>query len=448
MAMQWMDGCDWYTDLGVRYFAFGNLWGASYPFMDPTGGRTGLGAIKFIATGQYVDCPVSGSPTRILGHVHVKFDTNPTSDTYVLVAIVESNATHVSISVAADGSVLAFRSSDQDGTPLGTSSASRIGFNGAWNRIDFDVTVHDTTGVVLVYVNGVEALNLTSKDTRNAQSGVITAVRLNGNQDDNEVVLTTPMWMHDVMVFDTAGTAPTSWVGDRRIKFYGASGAGNSAQFTPSAGSNYQNVDDTRAAAISITSAVAATDVITTPTHGLTTGDLVTCVNTVTSSVSNNSGGVTVGARYFVRSLSSTTLAIYSTSADSLADTNRINITSTLSATGFAFLPAAPTRDTDYNESSTVNFIDSFAHTAASSVNSIDGVQNLFVARKTDGGSRQLVSHLRDTAGTPTNYANSNNHTLTTEYFTYTDYYAAQPDTAAWDQTSLNAHEIGYKQTA
>ena len=58
-------------------------------------------------------------------------------------------------------------------------------------------------------------------------------------------------------------------------------------------------------------------------THGFTTGERI--IYTATSS---EVGGLTKGALYFVRSLSSTSFALYYTAADAAADTNRVDLVS------------------------------------------------------------------------------------------------------------------------
>jgi hypothetical protein len=58
--------------------------------------------------------------------------------------------------------------------------------------------------------------------------------------------------------------------------------------------------------------------------HGLVTGDQVTA--------STSAGGLYVGFPYYVRALTSTTLAFYTTSTDASGDTNRVDLTATIAA--------------------------------------------------------------------------------------------------------------------
>jgi hypothetical protein len=73
----------------------------------------------------------------------------------------------------------------------------------------------------------------------------------------------------------------------------------------------------------SISSVNAGTEVITWSTnHGLTTGQCVRGIGTVPT-------GFTVGQMFYVNALSATTFALYTTLANAIADTSRVNLTTT-----------------------------------------------------------------------------------------------------------------------
>jgi len=56
----------------------------------------------------------------------------------------------------------------------------------------------------------------------------------------NAIVLNIDDWV----ICDQSGSAFNTWLGDLRVDVRPVTGAGSSAQFAPSTGSNYQNVDD------------------------------------------------------------------------------------------------------------------------------------------------------------------------------------------------------------
>lgn len=105
-----------------------------------------------------------------------------------------------------------------------------------WYLIELYGLVNDTTGVITVKLNGVEEINISSQDTRNGGAvGTIDNVRFGyagvGNDGSSTYI--------DNVVIDSAG-----WIGDTRIGGLLIDGAGNAANWTPSAGSNYQTVDE------------------------------------------------------------------------------------------------------------------------------------------------------------------------------------------------------------
>ena len=238
---QWGDGFDWYTDISQRYATHNII--SSSPSIDATGGRFGGGAIKWTGSsvgGQYIVMPITGSPTRLLGQFHLKPGTSSFSYNNSFLNLYEGGTLHTNLRWTGAGGIDAYNANF---TILGSSTAGVLSFNN-YNFLEFDITIHDSTGSVLVRVNTNTVLNLTNVDTRQGATGVINGVMLNGVTFMQNI----EMWVDDLIVYDTTGSAPNAqWLGDKRLVMRRVNGAGNSAQFTPSAGSNYQNVDDASA---------------------------------------------------------------------------------------------------------------------------------------------------------------------------------------------------------
>lgn len=105
---------------------------------------------------------------------------------------------------------------------------------GTWVHIEVKAVIHDTTGSVVVKVDGITELNLTNVDTRNGGTGIIESVRWRcpvNNGSGN-------------FYLDDAWIDSATQHGDVRVACLLPDGAGSSTNFTPSAGSNYQNADD------------------------------------------------------------------------------------------------------------------------------------------------------------------------------------------------------------
>ena len=103
-------------------------------------------------------------------------------------------------------------------------------------------TIHDTTGAWEVFLDGVSLGSASSTDTRNGGTGVADTFVL-GNRDGSTT--NHDIRMDDLYVTDDAGGSPNNGrLGDVRVVALPPTGTGNYAQFTPSTGSNWQNVDE------------------------------------------------------------------------------------------------------------------------------------------------------------------------------------------------------------
>ena len=104
-----------------------------------------------------------------------------------------------------------------------------------WLLIEVYALINDSTGAIIVKINGIETVNF-SGDTRNGgTSGVIDGIRFGRTATPNDV--NGPYW--DDLVIDDS-----EWIGNTAILGLSPSGAGSNTNWTPSAGSNYQTVDE------------------------------------------------------------------------------------------------------------------------------------------------------------------------------------------------------------
>lgn len=231
MAVVFMDGFDHLAaaDIVLKWDSSSTTVGAS-----KVTGVYGFGsAQRNNGTGRIAQRTVPSASTYVVAQ-HFRTDNLPGSDA-AIVRFRESTTLHTDIRLAADGALRATR----NGTSLGISAAGVIAIN-TWYWIAVKVTVHDSTGVVTVYVNGSSVLSLTSQDTRNGGSGIVDNIQL------LSVAAGVNVDWDNVVILDTTGSAPLNDIPTEewRIDTRSATGAGNSTQFTPSAGSNWQNVDD------------------------------------------------------------------------------------------------------------------------------------------------------------------------------------------------------------
>jgi|DEB0MinimDraft_10_1074344.scaffolds.fasta_scaffold06501_2 hypothetical protein len=152
-----------------------------------------------------------------------------------LLQVFSGTTTQGSLYVTASGAIQYRRGTT---TVLGTSSGSLSA--ATWHYIELEVNVNDSTGTVLLKVDGVTEINLTSQDTRESTSDQsIDSARFFRNSTSGSTTA-----FDDIVIGDDSGTDATSLLGDCTIEALVPDGAGNYSQWTPSAGSNYQNVDD------------------------------------------------------------------------------------------------------------------------------------------------------------------------------------------------------------
>jgi len=118
-----------------------------------------------------------------------------------------------------------------DGTSLGIT-AGGLFFHNLWNYVEFKCTINNSTGSIALQINGVPALSVTGIDTQNTGNAFINQYAFTGVGCD------------DHYLCDTTGSVNNDFLGDVKIETLYVTGAGNSTQWTPLTGSNFQNVDE------------------------------------------------------------------------------------------------------------------------------------------------------------------------------------------------------------
>jgi hypothetical protein len=132
---------------------------------------------------------------------------------------------------------------------LGTSATELVATT-TWTYVEFKATIDDTDGGVWVRVNGADALRLgafavspTTLDTRNG--GTAEVAKLTWCFQSHAFSDVTHFGLDDLYILDTTGSAPyNDFLGPVRVLELLPDAAGASAQFTPSAGTNHEAVDD------------------------------------------------------------------------------------------------------------------------------------------------------------------------------------------------------------
>jgi hypothetical protein len=226
MAVLFMDSADHYTDPAHK-------WSSNNSFTVSAGnGRNSTACLRTPTNGATLQKNLTAAiATGVIGFAFKRTDL--TLDSAIL-QIREGSAVHVSINSLTNGALAVVG----PGGTLGTSAPALIVGN-VYAYIEVRATIHDSTGAVTVRINGVAVLTLTNVDTQNAGTATFDNIRFTkfvtggGNFD----------W-DDIYICDTAGGVNDDFLGDVRVQYRAPTGAGNSTDWTPLAGSNFQNVDD------------------------------------------------------------------------------------------------------------------------------------------------------------------------------------------------------------
>jgi len=169
--------------------------------------------------------------------------TDPDSGACLLVARAATIAQSW-IKINTDGTLSAMRAGTS--TVIGTTSAPLA--SGGYTYLEVLLTIHDTAGAVVIRFNGAEVLNLSSVNTRGSASAVNgwDAIRLGPIRNVGASGNAQEFRIDDLYVLDGTGAAPTNaFLGDVRVDARYPTAPGATTGWTPSAGANWQCLDET-----------------------------------------------------------------------------------------------------------------------------------------------------------------------------------------------------------
>lgn len=233
MTTRWADGFEdtAAADLGVDYAA--TLSGATIV----TGRRTDTSAFATTASGNNLRRTIGGTESTLFQSCAIKFQATPAlpSAGRYFMRFMEGAIVHIALFATQSGAIAIYKG---DFTTLLGTTANFFSPT-QWTWLQVKVVVHDTTGSVEIRdSSGSVLIALTGVDTRNAGTGYCDTVSI-GHGGTSVVT-----YYDDWHAWDSTGSICNTWTNDTRIDHRLPTGAGNSAQFTPSAGANWACVDD------------------------------------------------------------------------------------------------------------------------------------------------------------------------------------------------------------
>jgi hypothetical protein len=196
--------------------------------------------IEFASASSYLRKTVGSSPTLIAG---VAFYTSGlTSNDLNIITFFDGSTEQISLRLTLASQTLYV---SRNGTTLATAS---IGLNSAtWYYIEFKATIHNTAGAYAVRLNGAAVPGIPDATNVNTRGGTANNFANAVGLHDNRNHLSNVFRYTDFYLLDNSGASLNDFLGDVRYDVLYPSGAGTYAQFTPSSGSNYENVDESPA---------------------------------------------------------------------------------------------------------------------------------------------------------------------------------------------------------
>lgn len=145
------------------------------------------------------------------------------------------------ISINAAGKLIFWRGTNATVLATGTTTLA----SSSWYYLEAKITFHNSTGAFEIRLGGSVELSGTGVDNCNTANNQASGVRL------RSISAATAGWLmyaiDDVYILDTSGSAPgNDFLGVVRVETEFAT-SNDSVQWTPSTGSNYQNIDDANA---------------------------------------------------------------------------------------------------------------------------------------------------------------------------------------------------------
>jgi len=238
MALRRLENYDYLitADLPNR---FTSLAGAPTPTVSAGNGRNSTASLRTTNQSQGWALTLDAQATWIVGFSY-RPNTLPASS-QVIVAFFDSAVNHVTFNLKADGTI-EVRRGTVAGTVLATSTAVLSAATTYY--LEFKVTIDDSVGVAQLRVNGVLDATLDfAGDTRNAGNASANQIQYQQQASSARTVDQDDLYILDGTTGD-ADQPNNDFLNDVRVEALLPSGAGTTTQWTPSAGSNYQNVDD------------------------------------------------------------------------------------------------------------------------------------------------------------------------------------------------------------
>lgn len=213
---------------------------------DTTGGNFSGGCVKLLADSTYPQLrrrflkPISSELIRLAFYVYVPTGyTCGALDPLIWLQNVDGNAFWILYISGGKLVVADTRTSKAVGGETSTTTVQ----DDAWHHIEVEFFRNASTGYVKCWIDGTLDINSTSINTGSVSLIGMDTLNIGNSRSSGSVA--DFVRFDDIVLWDDEGVVGfKGQIGQHRIYGLTVDGAGGSSQFTPSAGSNYQNVDE------------------------------------------------------------------------------------------------------------------------------------------------------------------------------------------------------------
>jgi hypothetical protein len=250
-TIEYFDGFDDYSIAQIsRYWNSGIACGGSFGalpsngtlIISPGNGRNGTASLRY--TGSNTLNPLlalSSQPTRTVGFAWKGTQFNEGNNAYTesLVIFWDTSLAQVAVLVDNIGRLSVYRMGNS-GNPAGGATlllgpSSQTLTTNTYFFIEFSATIHPTAGAATLKVNGTTWLTGSALNTRTTANSSANGVSIGPGGQGGGLT-----WDYD----DFYSRADGLFCGDVRVETRLPAGNGATDNFVPSAGTNWQNVDD------------------------------------------------------------------------------------------------------------------------------------------------------------------------------------------------------------
>lgn len=170
---------------------------------------------------------------EVFCNFHMRIDAIGTGTQQTWFSLQDAGTVQMGLRMSAVGELVAVR-----GTTVVATSAY-VYPTGAWVFVQVRALIDNAVGVFQVYVNGVQVINVAG-NTRQTANNFVNQWRFNYNNG----TLSQRTLIDNFVLYDPAAGSPNALTPETRVYFDLPNADGATIQWTPSAGANWQNVDE------------------------------------------------------------------------------------------------------------------------------------------------------------------------------------------------------------